>query len=122
MINANDYAIVVGIDDYPGYRSLKGAVKDAEDFATWLCDSVAGGGVRANNCKTVFSVSTPLSPLQQQVDEAFDAVLSSITKGTLAHRLYVYFSGHGMAESNLISDLCLANWAQKFPNRALDAQ
>jgi Caspase domain len=122
MTNANDYAIVVGIDDYPGYRSLKGAVKDAKDFATWLCDDRNGGGVPTNNCQTVYSVSTPLSPLQQQVDEAFDAVLSSIPKGKLAHRLYVYFSGHGMAESNLISDLCLANWAQKFPNRALDAQ
>jgi Caspase domain len=122
MTNANDYGIVVGIDVYPGYRSLKGAVKDAQDFATWLCDDTNGGGVPTDNCKTVYSVSTPLSPLQQQVDEAFDAVLSSIPKGKLAHRLYVYFSGHGMAESNLISDLCLANWAQKFPNRALDAQ
>jgi hypothetical protein len=122
MTNANDYAVVVGIDDYPGYRSLKGAVKDAKDFATWLCDDPNGGGVPTDNCKTVYSVATPLSPLQQQVDEAFDAVLSSIPKGKLAHRLYVYFSGHGMAESNLITDLCLANWVQKFPNRALDAQ
>lgn len=122
MANVGDYAIVVGIDDYPGYRPLQGAVRDAKDFVGWLCKEPYGGDVPTANCKTIYSVTNPLSPLQQQIDEAFDAIFSSVPKGEPARRLYVYFSGHGMAESNLISDLCLANWAQKFPNRALDAQ
>jgi len=28
-VNPNDYALVVGVNDYPSYRSLKGAIKDA---------------------------------------------------------------------------------------------
>jgi len=120
--NIDDYAVVVGIDEYPDYRSLRGAVKDAQDFVKWLCEEEFGGGVPPANCKTVFSVRQPLSPLQDQIDVAFDSVFSAIPLGTQARRLYIYFSGHGMAESNLITDLCLASWAKKFPNRALDAQ
>ena len=120
--NDKDYAVVVGIDEYPGYRSLKGAVADAEDFVKWLCQEEFGGGILARNCRKVVSIKEPLAPLQEQVDEAFDSIFSSIPPGEVAHRLYVYFSGHGMAESNLITDLCLASWAKKFPNRALDAQ
>jgi hypothetical protein len=122
MKNDNDYAVVVGIDDYPAYRSLKGAVNDAKDFAAWLCDQFGGGGLPPENCKTVYSVTNPLAPLQQQVDEAFKAILRSVPIGKRAHRLYIYFSGHGMAESNLITDLCLAHWEKEYPNRALDAQ
>ena len=121
-VNAKDYALVVGIDDYPRYRPLKGAVKDAEDFVNWLCKEPTGGCIPTGNCKPIFSAAKPLAPLQDQIDEAFDAIFSSIPKGTMARRLYLYFSGHGMAESNLITDLCLANWAEKFPNRALSAE
>jgi len=120
--NTNDYAVVVGIDEYPGFRSLKGAVEDAQDFVKWLCEEEYGGAVPIENCKKVVSVKQPLAPLQDQIDVAFDSVFSTIPLGTQARRLYVYFSGHGMAESNLITDLCLASWAKKFPNRALDAQ
>jgi len=120
--NVDDYAVVVGINEYPGYRPLKGAVEDALDFAKWLCEEEYGGSIPVGNCKTVLSVKDPLAPLQDQIDVAFDSVFSAIPLGKQARRLYVYFSGHGMAESPLITDLCLASWAQKFPNRALDAQ
>jgi hypothetical protein len=120
--NTDDYAVVVGIDEYPGFRSLKGAVNDAQDVVKWLCEEEYGGALPVENCKTVVSVKEPLAPLQDQIDVAFDSVFSAIPLGTQARRLYVYFSGHGMAESNLITDLCLASWTKKFPNRALDAQ
>ena len=122
LTNVDDYALVVGIDEYPKYRPLKGAVRDAKDFAKWLCDEPHGGGLPPGNCKTVYSAKTPLSPLQDQIDEGLEEIFSSIPKGKLARRLYLYFSGHGMAETNLITDLCLANWAEKFPNRALNAE
>lgn len=122
MKQPNDYAVVIGIDDYPGYRPLAGAISDAKDFAAWLGDEVEGGGVPSSNCKTIYSTSNPLIPLQEQIDEAFDQIFASIPRGVLARRLYVYFSGHGTAESNLITNLCLANWMQRFPNRALDAR
>jgi len=122
--NPKDYAVVVGIDEYPGYRSLKGAVADAKDFAKWLCEEEFGGGVPVENCRTVYSVKEPLAPLQDQIDIAFDEIFAMVPPGKKdqAHRLYVYFSGHGMAESNLVTDLCLASWAKKFPNRAIDAE
>jgi hypothetical protein len=120
--NTDDYAVVVGIDEYPGFRPLKGAVNDAEDFVKWLCEEKYGGALPGDNCKKVVSVKEPLAPLQEQIDVAFDSVFSAIPLGTQARRLYVYFSGHGMAESNLITDLCLASWTKRFPNRALDAQ
>src|SRR5437667_152753 len=105
MKQPNDYAIVIGIDDYPGYRPLKGAISDAQEFAEWLCDDTQGGGLPSDNCKTVYSTPDPLIPLQAQVDEAFVGVFSAIPKGKLARRLYVYFSGHGTAESNLITNM-----------------
>ena len=120
--NVDDYAVVVGINEYPGYRPLKGAVEDAVDFAKWLCEEEYGGSIPVGNCNKVLSVKDPLAPLQDQIDGAFDSVFSAIPLGKPARRLYVYFSGHGMAESPMITDLCLASWAQKFPNRALDAQ
>jgi hypothetical protein len=122
MKQPNDYAIVIGIDDYPGYRPLEGAISDAKDFVGWLGDDVEDGGLPGSNCKTIYSTSSPLIPLQEQIDEAFDGIFASIPRGVLARRLYVYFSGHGTAESNLITNLCLANWMQRFPNRALDAR
>lgn len=120
--NVDDYAVVVGINEYPGFRPLKGAVEDALDFLRWLCEEEYGGSLPERNCQRVLSVKDPLAPLQEQIDVAFDAVFSAIPSAKPARRLYVYFSGHGMAESPLITDLCLANWAEKFPNRALDAQ
>src|SRR5215469_5941856 len=96
--NPKDYAVVVGIDEYPGYRSLKGAVADAKDFAKWLCKEEFGGGVPVENCRTVYSVKEPLAPLQDQIDIAFDEIFAMVPPGKKdqAHRLYVYFSGHGM--------------------------
>ncbi|KAA3624791.1 MAG: hypothetical protein DWQ02_22625, partial [Bacteroidetes bacterium] len=41
-IQPNDFALVIGIDDYPDFRSLNGAINDAEDFAHWLMDHDSG--------------------------------------------------------------------------------
>ena len=120
--NADHYALVIGVDNYPLYRPLQGAVRDARDFAKWLCEEPQGGGVPSENCKAIYSTSNPLTPLQEPIDEALDAIFTSIPRQTMARRLYVYFSGHGMAPTNLETHLCLANWAERFPNRALDSK
>ena len=46
------YAIVIGIDRYPGFRDLGGACNDAEAFAEWLTDP-NGGDVPAENVRTL---------------------------------------------------------------------
>jgi hypothetical protein len=121
-MNPEHYAVVIGIDNYPQYRPLEGAVADAKDFEKWLCVDADGGGIPVANCKGVYSGAKPLTPLQDQIDEAFVAIFGLVpaTKGT--RRLYVYFSGHGMAPTNLATHLCLANWSERFPNRALDSE
>jgi hypothetical protein len=42
MTNEHHYAVVVGINRYPGIRDLQAARRDAEDFANWLRDPSGG--------------------------------------------------------------------------------
>ena len=59
-----DFAVVVGLDDYPNFgsqgRPLKGAIADATRFAKWLKDTNTGGGLPERNCKEVLSTANPL--------------------------------------------------------------
>lgn len=54
VINPDDYAIVIGVDHYPEYRCLRGAVADANDFHAWLLDP-QGGGLDASHCVKILS-------------------------------------------------------------------
>src|SRR5215472_8538461 len=42
-VNENHYAVVVGINRYPGISDLAGPVNDAAAFYGWLVDDTAGG-------------------------------------------------------------------------------
>ena len=53
------YALVVGIDDYPQFRSLQGAKEDARQFAAWLRDTDTGGGLPEQNVKLLLSEPDP---------------------------------------------------------------
>ena len=113
------YALVVGIDDYPGYRSLAGAKADAEAFDEWLRDEDEGGRLPKSNVKLVLSHPDPIRPIHQDVDDALDEIFEAVGPGG-TERLYVYFSGHGLARSNIGADLCLAEW-RKRRHVALDS-
>ena len=78
-LNPNDYALVLGINDYPGIkdRSLKGAVRDAERFCDWLRDTAVGGGLPEKNVEIIVSTPLPLKPLKDEVDEALDQTRSN---------------------------------------------
>lgn len=120
-MNTNHYALVVGIDHYPNYRSLEGARQDAKEFADWLSNSDTGGALPAKNLKLVLSEKDPVRPVHEDIDDALEDILEA-TDNEPAKRLYIYFSGHGLARSNLGVDLCLAKWSKRRMGRALDSK
>ncbi len=117
----DDYALVVGINDYPNYRSLNGAIADAEDFERWLLDKNTGGGLPPENCKKVLSEANPIKPIQDHVDDALDEIWNQLGANR-GRRFYLYFSGHGLGRSAFGTDLCLAKWSDRRRNLALDSQ
>lgn len=115
------YALVIGIDHYPKFRSLSGACKDARDFYSWLLDTSAGGGVPEENVELVLSAPDPVRPIHEEIDDALERILLEARRISSAERLYLYFSGHGLARSNFGADLCLAKWSKRRRAMALDS-
>lgn len=127
--NPNDYALVIGINDYPSFRGLQGALEDAHDFAAWLTDKVTGGGVESGDglkqpskCRTVYSSPNPIRPIQDQIDDELEALLNLAKAAGGGRRCYLYFSGHGLSQNKFSTDLCLARWSESRRNLALDSQ
>lgn len=106
VVNPDDYAIVIGIDHYPGegMRSLSAAEEDAGRFAAWLLHD-AGGGLSKDQVRLIRSreLDQPLTkhdarPLKNDVDNALiDFGVGS--KKRVGRRLYFYFAGHGLSPS-----------------------
>jgi hypothetical protein len=119
--HVSHYALVVGIDDYPRFRSLKGARKDAEDFHAWLTNLDDGGGVPPANVELVLSKEDPVRPIHEDIDDALEKILSKAGRDGGEKRLYLYFSGHGLGRTNSGVDLCLASWSKLQRARALDS-
>ena len=116
-----DFALVVGINDYPDYRPLQGAIEDARDFHRWLVDTNDGGGIPQAQCKLVVSTPNPVHPIQDDIDDALSELLDAVEQ-TPGRRFYLYFSGHGLSRSNMGADLCLARWSRRKRNAALDSE
>jgi hypothetical protein len=122
---ANDYAVVIGLNDYPQFgsqgRPLLGAIEDAERFAGWLTDKDTGGGLPGDNCKKILSVADPLGPNKLVIDLALGSVITAARAAGGGRRLYFYFSGHGQAKSPHDVALCLCHWSPLFRYAALSA-
>lgn len=108
-MNDQDYAVVVGINYYPGLGSLQGAEYDAEQFAAWL-ENPDGGGVPPGNVRRVrssdFHPPPPPTPFEARPNDVsfetqlFDIVLDHATRAPrqpAGRRLYLYLSGHGFS-------------------------
>ncbi|SFM91534.1 caspase family protein [Rugamonas rubra] len=119
--NLNDFALVVGINDYPSFRSLTGAIRDATDFASWLKDQNTGGGLPDANCAVVLSTPDSGRPAHEQIDEALEGIFNAVAVEG-GRRFYFYFSGHGIATDQTKNHLCLAKWSEKWRKNALDVQ
>src|SRR5215831_1528086 len=104
-----DYAIVVGVSDYPGLEdgNLPGADADAKRFHQWVT-SPGGGGVPAANAQLIVCqqpTTDPLdaSPSAETITKAFSRLIrrreQMNTDGAgaaLGRRLWVFLSGHGI--------------------------
>lgn len=116
-----DFGLVVGIDDYPRFRSLRGAIADATRFHAWLCDE-NGGGVAPRNARLVASRPEPAAPLQDEVDEHLLELVTAADEIGGGRRLYFHFSGHGAGSADESGEdvaLLLAKWSRSLARLAL---
>lgn len=128
-MNADDYAIVVGIERYPGFgrtdvdpNDLNGPDNDATAIYEWLT-APDKGGVPPGNAWRVRSRDFPspasvldAEPQRQAITHLFDRLeVKAQANGRQGHglrvgrRLYLYMSGHGFAPRRKEGAVFVAN-------------
>jgi hypothetical protein len=102
-LNSGDWAIIAGVNYYPGITNLVGPVRDAAEFRLWalgrgfvpddqaitLPSSPAPPGTRAAAKPTILDVSAAFEVLTDAADKKRNR--------QLGRRLYIFLSGHGVA-------------------------
>jgi len=119
-----DFALVVGVDHYPRFRSLQGAVGDATAFHRWVCDP-GGGAVNPARARLIVSKQDPATPVQDQIDEQLLELMIAADQLGGGRRLYFYFSGHGATSPEESGDdvaLLLATWSKNLKRFALSSR
>jgi uncharacterized caspase-like protein len=115
-----DWALAVGITQYPEFEKLDGPEADATDFYEWVT-SKDGGAVKTNRSRLIVSsqFKKPASSISAQpaaaAVEAFFEQLDAEARNNerfVGRRLYIYFSGHGFAPSDSETALLMANAAK----------
>jgi hypothetical protein len=121
---ARDFGLVIGLEHYPHYQSLRGPANDAMRFCDWLSDS-GGGGLPRQNVMLILSNPETMTPSQTEIDETLVTLLRAADARGGGRRLYFYFSGHGATSrggsSNDIA-LLLTRWSTNLSRLALSAQ
>jgi uncharacterized caspase-like protein len=123
-VNDLHYAIVVGINRYPGIGNLSGARADAEAFADWLVNP-DGGGLPPENVHKVLVTDDEEAlitrtrgarPTHDEIDYALEAVRDALKAKLEADpsswdrtRVYFYAAGHGFAPQGGEGALFMAN-------------
>ena len=118
-----DFALVVGVDDYPWFRPLRGAVNDARRFHDWLC-AADGGGLRPDHARLLVSTAEPPTPLHEQIDDELERLLTAARAIGGGRRLYFHFSGHGAISPGVSREdvaLLLAKWSRVRTRLALSS-
>jgi caspase domain-containing protein len=119
-----DFALVVGVDDYPRFRPLRGAVTDARRFHSWLC-APDGGGLCPDHARLLVSTADPPTPLQDQIDDELEHLLTAARAIGGGRRLYFHFSGHGAMSPGASREdvaLLLAKWSRVRARLALSSE
>lgn len=119
-----DFGLVVGVDHYPHFRPLQGAVTDARSFHAWMCDG-DGGAVDPPHARLIVSTPEPPTPIHPQIDAAFGELIDAADALGGGRRLYFYFSGHGATCVDGLTDdvaLLLATWSRSFARLALSSK
>ena len=124
-VRNSDFALVIGIDHYPHYRPLSGAIADADEFENWVRDQTSGGGVPGAQCKKITSSAPPARPLGPEIDDALEEIVTKLAAQQPApRRFYLFFSGHGLAQieqDRAATAFCTARWSEVRRGDALDS-
>jgi hypothetical protein len=106
--NPEDHAVLIGVQDYTGgIDPLQGAINDCDLFSRWLTDR-KGGGLDPANIKCICSTPNGTDPFRDQVENLLLEYLEtrSRTGVEVGRRLYLFFSGHGVAPPPPLDDDC----------------
>jgi hypothetical protein len=102
MPNTEDFALVVGINNYPGFGNLLGAVNDAKAFSTWLTDP-QGGDVPEANIRLITSDDYPpptgvidAHPTIDDIESYLREIVIRAGENRAGRRLYIFMAGHGI--------------------------
>lgn len=115
MSNADHYALLVTIDDYPGLSNLQGPENDGKRFVDWL-SSTRGGNLPAANIKHISSsdytqVTNPddANPTEMALKRELNDWLLDGQDWVTRHgaRLYLFFAGHGFTAGSSLSNPAL---------------
>lgn len=118
------YALLVGINRYPGLSDLNGPENDALAFKDWLLDS-AGGGLSSDHVVLIKSSDFPpvadpydADPTESRVKQSLNKLLKrgGEWRERVGERLYLYFAGHGFTAGSL-SDPALFTAQAQFDDR-----
>jgi hypothetical protein len=111
-MSTDDYAILIGINEYRFFDRLRGAERDALRIQDWLCES---GKVPPENVQIILSSDRRRNtqdpwPLKHAIDDALVHLVPS-RNARKGRRFYLYFSGHGCAPGVRDIALLMANAA-----------
>lgn len=102
LLNSEDWAVVAGINYYPGLRDLQGPVHDSTMFMNWAQDT---GYVPRRQLMPIQSPPqrptsvTDAQPTVAEISGAFETLIRAANQKRfhrLGRRLYLFFSGHGI--------------------------
>jgi hypothetical protein len=123
-VREHDFALTVGVDHYPQFECLQGAVADAVAFHRWVCDP-DGGAVDPARARLIASTFEPATPVQDQIDDELVQLMKDADASGGGRRLYFYFSGHGATSPDESGDdvaLLLARWSRNLKRIALSSR
>ncbi len=119
-----DFAVVIGIQSYPGLSDLQGPCGDANRFADWL-KRPDGGDVPAANVHVLLSSQFPAPngvndahPILNEVANLFQPFVDAgINDDPLGNRLFIFMAGHGFSDPQSVDESALytANATQVMP-------
>ena len=125
-MNADDHAILIGINAYPelgeggAAANLNGPGNDVDAIKAWLLDAHGGGFASDANIHELRSAPATVAANAHPTVDELDALLSSIDDIAIANRkagkgqqvgrrLYLYMSGHGFSPGRQRACLFSAN-------------
>jgi hypothetical protein len=116
MPRADHYAVLLGINTYPGLTNLEGPENDINAFEEWLLKTDCGD-VPLENIRKILSSDFPATDDPNEANptlQSFKRALNSIVQDSsrqwherVGERLYLYLAGHGFMPGSSIEDPAL---------------